>query len=234
MYSSQMIETLEDRRLLSASIAPVGLVLMDEPVHEYATISEKVRIAYLPKVNVSHVSQLSGAITWGDNTASLASFERDKHGGIDVMGTHAYAKPGTFSISAILGERPYVPPGQPTPFFEINLGTVDTTATVSPTPTVLIETATTPFTAVTARFHAFTVDTLFTAKISWGDGHTSTGDIQGGDLHQGNWDVSGNHTYSFTGLYKVHTYIYAQIAGSHFQPSVFEDIVTLIRVMGHA
>ncbi len=230
-----LIQSLEGRQLMSAApIVPSTPKLISEPVSEYAQISQKVRIGYLPTLKIGHVSQLHSTIDWGDGSSSQATFERDKHGGIDVMGTHAYAKPGTFSIGATVTESPYTKPGTVTPLFVINLGTVDTKATVATTPATLTETATTPFTATLGKFNYFTLDVILSAKINWGDGHITTGTLTGGDLANGNWKVTGTHTYGHTGLYTVHADVYSKVAGSSLPPTLFKGFVTLIRVMGHA
>ncbi len=231
-----MIQPLEQRRLMSITpIAPTGPIVINEPVTEFAGVTKTVEIAYLPLVNVGHVSQLHAAISWGDNSTSLASFARDKLGGIDVLGTHTYAKPGTFSISSIVTETPWVKPGGgPVPQYILLLGDINTKATVLPTPPQLTETATQPFTATLGKFKYFTLDVILTAKIIWGDGTTSVGTLSGGDLAGGNWTITGTHTYAKTGTYTVHATVYSQVAGSKWKPTVFEDFPTIIHVMGWA
>jgi hypothetical protein len=240
MNNGQMIQQLEDRRLMSTTVIPVdplplGPRVIDEPVSEFAAISQQVRIAYIPSLSVGHISQLHAAISWGDNTTSLASFDRNKNGGIDVLGTHAYAKPGTFSIASIVTETPWAPPGGgPTPQYILLVGDINTTATVTPTPPQLTETAAKPFTATLGKFTYFTLDIILTAKITWGDGTTTVGTLNGGDLAQGNWTLTGTHTYAKTGTYTVHATVYSQVAGSKLTPSKFEDFTTLITVVPSA
>jgi hypothetical protein len=226
MSRDHFIQSLEPRRLMSA-------VIIDEPISDYAGLSEKVRLAYLPTLRVAHLSQLSASIDWGDGSADTpASFARDKKGGIDVLGTHDYVSPGTFSVSAVLTERPFSKPGQPAPQYVLNLGQISTTATV--TQPQLTETATQKFTAVIASFHQPTVDVIFTAKINWGDGTTSVGTITGDGSANGNWQVTGTHMYKKTGVYKVHTYVYSRIVSFKGPGSLFLNLLTLIHVMGAA
>jgi hypothetical protein len=228
-----MIEKLETRSLLSAGLPdakPDFATLTDEPVSGFAAISQQVRVAYLPELQVGHIAQLHAEISWGDKTSSAASFDRNKNGGIDVLGTHAYTKPGTFSITAILTETPWHTPSGATPDYILDLGSVNTTATVSPTVPQLTETAGKNFTATLGKFNYFTLDVILTAKINWGDGVTTTGTLTGGDLAKGNWTLTGTHEYGYAGTYIIHAQVYSQVAGSKLPPSKFEDFVTLVFV----
>jgi hypothetical protein len=73
-----------------------------------------------------------------------------------------------------------------------------------------------------------TVDIVYTAKINWGDGHTSTGAVDGlltiGDRH-----VTGAHTYAKAGTYAVRVTVIGQIVGSKLKgtPATFTSVATV-------
>jgi hypothetical protein len=235
MTATPLIHSLEDRRLMSASSVlpplPHFTSIIPEPVHEYAGISQQVRVAYLPDLSVEHLSELRGTIDWGDTTTSTAGFTRDKNGGIDVIATHTYVKPGTFSIVSNLSLGPAVDPGHPVPEYLVLLGSVTSPATVDTAPPQITETVDKPFTAVLGQFNQFTLDIIFTAKINWGDGHVNyPGTLSGGDLANGNWVVSGSHTYGAVGTYLVHAYVYSKVAGSKVPGMLAQEFEVLVHV----
>jgi hypothetical protein len=229
-----MIQLLENRRLMSAGpTEPLTPILQDMAVTGFAAVAKNYEVGYLPTVSVSHVSQLRGSINWGDGTSSPASFWRDKKGGIDIVDTHTYAKPGTFAItSSLITETPYVKPGGATPKYILDLGTVNTTATIASTPARLTETAGVSFTATLGTFEGTSLfGPIFTAKINWGDGVTSAGTIKDGAANQDNWTITGTHTYAHTGTYIVNVYLYSQVPAAHQKPGLDKDFITLIPVV---
>jgi hypothetical protein len=228
---NHLIQPLEARRLMSVTTPIAFSTIIDEPVSEYANVSQQVRIAYMPKLSVGHLSQLHGDIIWGDGISSPAGFDHNKNGGIDIIGTHDYTKAGTFSITTgPISETGWAPPGDPVPQFIVNLGSVKTTATVAATPAQLTETAGKKFTATLGTFNQETLDIFFTATINWGDGVTSTGTVTGGDLDQGNWTITGTHLYKSAGTYKVHAYVYSHLA-PHGKGYLAQDLFILIHVV---
>ena len=227
-----LIQPLESRRLLSGVVPfpPFPLNITNEAVHEYADVSQTIRVGYMPKANVGHISQLHGDINWGDGTITPAGFARDKSGGIDIVAAHAYAKPGTFAITGTFTLTPWAPPGQPLPQYILLLGSVNTTAKIDATPAQLTETAGKTFTATLGKFHQPTLDIFFTAQINWGDGVTTTATITGGDLAQGNWQITGTHYYQHAGTYKVYAQVYSHIAPNG-KAVPAQDFFTLIHVV---
>jgi hypothetical protein len=231
MRENSLVQLLESRCLLSAALPvlpPLGGII-NEPVYEYANVGQQVRIGYMPKVNVQQLSQLHGNIDWGDGSDSAANFARDAKGGIDILGRHDYAQTGLFSIGSTITETAPVIPGKPTPEYMMLLGSVSTTARVSPTPAEVTVTAGKPFTVTLAKFNQFTLDVYFTAKISWGDGTVTTGTVTGGDLSQGNWQVQGTHKFTKVGTQAVHVSVYSHVVGSKFVGTPV-DYLTLIIV----
>ena len=231
-----MIETLENRRMMSLStivVDPVPGSIISEPINAYVDVAKKMWVAYLPDLQVTHVSQLHGQLNWGDGTSSPAEFDRDKNGGIDVVGKHTYKAAGTYNISSSnLTEYPYVQPGHPSPQFILLLPPVSSTATVTAEPPANTETVGTTFSATLGKFNQFTLDIIFTAKINWGDSHVNTpGTLTGGDLAQGNWTVTGTHKYAHNGTYKVTVDVFSQIAPGHGPKFLAEEFVVLIDVV---
>jgi hypothetical protein len=213
----------------SVPVEPLSPLITPEPVSEFAGVSQNVRIAYLPKLNVAHIAQLRGEINWGDGSSSPANFDRNKNGGIDVLAPHTYIKPGTFSISASLIEYPPTGPGGITPEFILNLGSVNTTATVAPTPAQLTETAGKSFTATLGTFQGATLfGPIFTAKINWGDGVTTAATISTTSTNQDS--ITAAHTYAHAGSYVVNADLFSQLPIAHSKPTLDKVFITLIVV----
>jgi hypothetical protein len=153
----------------------------------------------------------------------LASFERDPKGGIDVMGTHAYAKPGTFAVSSALTETPWNGGGVVAEYI-LNLGEVNTQATVSPTPPLFNETA----------------GKSYSANIDWGDGNKTDGTVTFQPLSSTSFIkevvTTGTHAYPKPGLYKVTTRVYSRLAivGHEGKQTLAEEFVALVRVTASA
>jgi hypothetical protein len=202
---------------MSAAALPVQPTpdpIIPMPISTYAGLSNKLEVGYLPDVQVQRVAQLQGSITWGDGSTTPAEFDRDKKGGIDVVGLHTYKTAGTYKVSTNnITQTPNYTPGQPYPQYILLIGSINTTADVATAPTIITEKAGKPFTANLGTFNQFTLDIIFTATVNWGDSHVNfPAKVTGGDLAQGNWTVQGTHTYAHTGLYKVTADVFSQIA----------------------
>ena len=207
MSEHQMVQALETRRLLSVSI------ILNDPITEYANLTQQVRIAYLPTLTVKHLSALSGYVNWGDGTDSPARFDYNKHGGIDVIATHEYVQPGTFAILAPLAGT---------------WGTVANVVTVKPAPPKITVARDKSFTTALAAFSNSQPGNTFTAKINWGDtGNKSAGRFV---TSHGDWQLFAAHVYARPGTYLVHAYVYPHVKGSTFKFSPY-DFPTLITVV---
>jgi hypothetical protein len=232
MPARTLLEPLESRTLRSATIPFTPVAVQAEAGTAFTATLDR-----LPTLQVTSLSQLHGDVTWGDGTNSPATFTRDPAGGIDVLGTHAFATAGTYGVSVGLTETAATTPGQPTPLFDLYLGTVSTTATVLPaaaTGATLTETAAKRFTAVLGSFTQFTLDVTFTGVIHWGDGHSRRATLTGGDLDQGVFTVTGTHAYARAGTYQVRTTIYSHVVGSKLKPTAAFELLTTIQVARRA
>jgi hypothetical protein len=247
------LELLEDRRLMSTTapspslaIGPIivgpGPVVLASPgkgvaVHAEATDEFTAKIARLPGHTAKHLSELSGSIDWGDGSdESTATFTRATDGTISVLGTHTYANTGKFNVSVTIIRRPYAEPGKPVPQFVVLLGTVKTTATVTPDDdggVSIVEGANHKFTAKVGSFDFRPLDIVIDhTTIDWGDGTTSNGNaVQTGAIFSGEYNVFGTHTYAKTGIYKVHVVVHTRLAGSKLVSGTAADFFSKITVV---
>jgi hypothetical protein len=240
------LESLEDRRLLSTTFKtpiitdPLPPIGTPSTVHAEATDQFNTKLGTLPGRTVTNVSQLHGSINWGDGTsASDATFKRNADGTFKVLGTHTYAKKGTYSVVVTISTFLIPVPGQPSPLLGFVLGQLKTTANVSPDDdggVSLTETATQKFTARVGSFDFRALDiVLDKATIDWGDGKTSSAKlVREGTLFSGEYDVFGTHTYAKTGTYKVHVIVKTRLAGSTVVTGTAANFFSTIKVMGHA
>lgn len=70
------------------------------------------------------------------------------------------------------------------------------------------------FTKVVGGFNHPSVDQIYKAKISWGDGHSSIGTVTGTPA-TGNFNITGTHTYKKSGQFAVKVTVYSSIVGGH-------------------
>jgi hypothetical protein len=245
-----LIETLEDRRLLSVTlpltpivqqpppptaVTPVTNLLHAVPVTAEATDSFTATVATLPSTGIASGLILRGTINWGDGTpTSQASFVHVPNSTtIRVLGSHKYANAGKFTVTvSVFGSPNVVGPLKPPVI--INVGTVKTTATVSDDDdggVTLTETAGKKFTARLGSFDFLSIDLLVSAKIEWGDGITSAGDLHGGLLAGGEFNVFGTHTYAKPGTYKVHIIVQTRLVGQTLPSGTAADFFSTIKVI---
>ncbi|MDB5325004.1 MAG: hypothetical protein JWM57_573 [Phycisphaerales bacterium] len=229
------LESLEGRKLMSVTPGadaeaifrpPAAAVVSSDPVGKPVRVTEQATdrfnatLANLRGSTASHLSQLGGSIDWGDGSdTSTPTFVRATNGTINVQGAHTYAKAGIYRIAVTLTRRPYVPPGQPSPFFVVLLGQVRTLATVRPDhdgSTDFSVNATQSFTHKLGDFDFRPLDIILDKiRIDWGDGTQSLGTLhRSGDLAGGEYDVLGTHTYAVTGQYKARVVVTTKPAGS--------------------
>jgi hypothetical protein len=245
-----LIETLEDRRLLSGTlpltpivqpplppitVTPLVSTLKPVPVTAEATDPFTATVATMSNTGIANSLILRGTINWGDGTAtSAASFVRVPNTTtIRVLGSHTYAKSGKFTVSVSVFGSPFIV-GPIKPPIIINLGSVKTTATIRPDDdggVTLTETAGKKFTAVLGFFDFVSIDLLLSAKIDWGDGTGSVGSLSGGLLAHGEWNVSGTHTYAKAGTYKVHIIVQTRLVGQTLPSGTAADFFSTIKVV---
>jgi len=111
-----------------------------------------------------------------------------------------------FTVSTENG-RPFtltVGPDNDIWFTESVTGKIGKIYVLSGTGATLSATAGQRFAAVVASFHDDQPgmgDTSYTARVTWDDGHSSSGGIA--DNGDGTWDVAASHTYAASGTYTV-------------------------------
>jgi len=156
-------------------------------------------------------------IDWGDGTAATkGKLKVDKSGVVHVMGSHAYAAEGTFTVTVTVTQHltdSAATPGTPDPTITILSSasvTQDSATGVTINPTTGSE-----FTGPIGSFSTTTATdpNAFTTIVSWGDGSRSLGTVTlNGD---GTFSVGGTHTYATAGTYRVTILVY-----QHGNPSL--------------
>ena len=135
----------------------------------------------------------TATIDWGDGTTASPGTITLGNGNFTATGTHTYVEEGSFTVTTTVDH-------------EGMLSTSTSTATVQDAPLTVTAAAkpSSPqvFTGTTATFtdadpNGTSID--YAATIDWGDGRTSAGVVDGGPL----FTVSGSHTYTSTGTFRV-------------------------------
>jgi hypothetical protein len=222
-----VIEPLESRQLLSATIDSSTLLSVTTPVSVVATaeVSHGVTVylqegrsftgslGYLSQVSKSLTAHLTitASVNWGDGTDAAAGVVTiGSTGAISVSGTHTYAKAGKFAISVTVTGRPVAIPGQPVPDYIVLLGTIKSRAIVSPANSsggvTLNEIDHKAFTASVGTFITIAPGTNLHANIKWGDGSSSAGTLKAVKvigLDEIEFEVNGTHTYAEAGIFGI-------------------------------
>lgn len=222
LYAVPEAGTPGETRLLAESdievrLTPTGVpangarVLMPvaaEDAPEQLHLATLVDSGYLLPNEPPNTPYLAGEILWFDGTSSMATLGRNAAGDIEVLGTHAYASPGTYPVTVSLwlqGERvQFFQPLETTvrvePFAErrfpalAGTGVTEVLGAIPPPP---------GFPAVTTPTRIVQGDRkqLLVASIAWGDGETSEGLLVSNAA--GGYDVIGTHVYRAAGNYLV-------------------------------
>ena len=203
--ASVSIETLEGRRMLSASggasagavsvsptspvVLPVSNPITGLTLAATAGVQFKGAVALwhktgplTPSATSSFSLQARVSIQWGDGTSSAGTLSFDATGVGHINGAHTYAQPGPYKTTIGVVEVP-VGPG-PLPQFILVVGTANGKAIVTGKThnagVTFYPIAGKPFTGTIAHldFHVPPVQTgigLYVASINWGDGTTSLG-----------------------------------------------------------
>jgi hypothetical protein len=255
------IESLEDRRLLSASlvsnaaltttpavgtIVPISSTPVGVTIHAEATdrfngtvgVLKNFALPPMPAAGPAAVG-LQEIISWGDGSAPSAghlvpstSVARQ----FNVVGSHTYAKAGTYKVTVNIVWGPL--PGSKLMTPSMILATIQSTAVVVKDDdggVTLTEVAGQAFKAKVGSFDFRNVDLILSATIDWGDGTHSVGTITG-NFATGEYNVIGSHTYAKTGQFSVHVKVLSRLAGS---PSatptgIVAQWVSTIKVLGSA
>jgi phospholipase C len=139
----------------------------------------------------------AASISWGDGSTSIGTVTSNFLGGISVLGTHTYARTGSYSLVVTLTG--------------IGTSPVTTSTTASAIEAPLLANSTTILVANGFAANNVSVATLtdpgaepvanYTATIDWGDGTpTTSGTISGSGI---TFTVSGTHAYAALGKYPI-------------------------------
>lgn len=144
-----------------------------------------------------HLSEYSADINWGDGHSSGGVMASDGHGGFTVSGTNTYAKEGSYTVSVAIYDNGGA------------AANVQGAATITDPPLngAFVSFSGTDNTAAGGVVATFT-DTdpdghlgEYSATITWGDGHSSSGSIASDG--NGGFTVSGTNVYALAGTYTV-------------------------------
>lgn len=128
------VEVLEDRRLLSGSL----ITTLDTTTSPVAALSVTATVGKKFSGNVGSWTIATGVpkpssgvfavaiVTWGDGKTSRAKLVDNGSGVVQIVGSHAWAKPGTFQLAVKVEEYPKGHPTQLT-----NIGQGDGSAVVA-------------------------------------------------------------------------------------------------------
>lgn len=248
-----VVESLEDRRFLSAAlpvapvatvgppvISPTPPVTVSTLVLQGTSINAEANQAFravvgtikgLATLALPPIYSLHGSINWGDGTADTpATFVRKADGSIAVLGGHTYTADGSDDITITVTENP--PPGS-TALVRL-VGTINSTASViTSTGGVTLEEPARLTFAAAVGFFSSSIDVTgltVTAQINWGDGTTSPGQIlaipSATPVAGMRYEVVGSHTYAQTGSYLVNVVVSAGPTPVPGQPT--PDYVVLL------
>src|SRR5262249_1655510 len=143
------------------------------------------------------LANFTATINWGDGATSSATVALNSTAAARFVasGSHTYAAVGDYTVTVTLHD-PQAPSTTASGTAHISNITA-TPVTISP-----VEGA--AFTGTVANFNPTTAGSTassFTASITWGDGHTSTGTIAG--TMAAGFTVTGTNTYAKYGSYPV-------------------------------
>jgi uncharacterized repeat protein (TIGR01451 family) len=184
------VVTVTEGDTLAPTATPVhateGQSFSDVPVATFTDGSNSLQVA----------ADFTATIDWGDGASSAGTVSGPTGGPFTLSGSHTYTEDGTFTIVASLSEDA---PGTLS-------ATLGSTADVAESPVTVTGTSVTAtegakFSGQAATFtDGNTAEPAgdYTARILWGDGHTSTGTVSGGS---GSFTTTGSHTYTEEGAY---------------------------------
>ncbi|HZL33904.1 MAG TPA: hypothetical protein VFC78_01260 [Tepidisphaeraceae bacterium] len=228
-HSHFPIEKLESRTLLSAAVGVAGSAL------GAPTSVPPITVGAIPTVNGPTLNLTAGVafngtvgfyaspvldpplayfanINWGDGAYTKAALTYGQQGnqyGYIISGSHTYAQPGNYTLTATLITGPINPAMEfPDRLIEQIVDQVIVAPGNFSGGVTITQTAGQKFTAGVGTFVTLAPGTGLSASINWGDGHTSPGlltpvGVVGIDEIQ--YGVTGTHTYAAAGDYAIHT-----------------------------
>ena len=145
-------------------------------------------------------ADFTATIKWGDGKSSAGAVTAAAGGGFTVTGSHLYKEEGTYDVKVTVADR-----SGNTTSAAGHARIADAPLTAS-APTLAPDRS--PFSGITATFtdaNPFADDDDFTARIDWGDGDHSFGDVD--RVSGGRFVVRGFHRYTHTGFFTITTKI---------------------------
>lgn len=194
---------LESRNLLSIALLPLPVAAT-----QGVPFSGQVATFNDPGASASDFNSPPGSvlISWGDGTPAGLGLvvESSTPGQFDVEGLHVYSQAATFTTGITVADQAgdtgtasgqaVVSAAQPLPSsaspLTVAANAIRQPAGQSPAPVQTVATFVDPNAADTRSD--------FTALIDWGDGHSSIGNVQGGNRV---FTVNGSNTYASAGSY---------------------------------
>jgi phospholipase C len=141
------------------------------------------------------INDYSATITWGDGHVSAGTITRNQDGSFSISGANTYAEQGSYNLQVTVND---VGGASSTTAAVIQVAD----AQLSAVAVAISPTEGTAFNGVVATFRDPGTDGTindYSASITWGDGHVSSGTITRNQ--DGSFSVSGVNTYTEEGSY---------------------------------
>jgi len=191
-----LVELLEGRQLLAAALTASSVPLSPAPVE--GQVFTGVVAQFSDADHNTDPTAYAVAIHWGDGQTSRGTVSLDPKGGFDVSGTHTYAGPGAFRITAQIADKDADPTSVSTTNVVSEAAITASGTNINATQgTRLLNVVVGTFTDADGALKA----SAFSATIDWGDGRTSIGRVVANK--SGGFAVHGSHTYAAPGAYAV-------------------------------
>ena len=97
------LDTLEDRRLMTASLVASGNVINPGPVEGAAFTA--VIAKFTDSDGSTDPSNFAALINWGDGQVTKGTIATDPAGGFDITGTHTFAQSRALKVTALVGDK---------------------------------------------------------------------------------------------------------------------------------
>ena len=138
------------------------------------------------------------AIDWGDHNTSTGTVTGDAAGGFAVIGTHAYAEEGSYTINVTINDA-----GGSQATASATVQTADASLTASGTSINAVDGIVSAQAVVATFVDLGGSESVadYSAAIDWGDGNASPGTIVANS--DGSFSVEGGHAYASLGSYTV-------------------------------
>jgi hypothetical protein len=139
----------------------------------------------------------SATITWGDGHTSTGTVTANPAGGFNVTGTNTYAAAGSHSVGVVVQDVGGASTNASSSVVVADAALTETGGTLSAVEGI-------PFNGTVASFTDADPNAVagnYSATITWGDGHTSTGTVTANPA--GGFNVTGTNTYVAAGSHAV-------------------------------